>query len=433
MRVIKRYAAFLIALLPAAWLYGAPQEFNQCFVDAAKQARDSVVNIIIYNAARDDGKARYTKVAYGSGTIITNDGYLVTNHHVVKKGNFYQIILPDGTEHEAKLLGNGRFYIADEKTDIAVMRIDDPTRSIRAIQFADSSDLSEGEWVLAIGNPYGLRQSVTSGIISSKGRSDIGFADIEDFIQTDAPINPGNSGGPLVNLQGKLIGINTAIRTVSGGYQGISFAIPSNIVRRVANELITHGRVRRGWVGFMARERRIFSRGERTVVEILSVMKDSPAEDAGIRKSDIIKSINGRPIDTLGELVKIISTKPVGSDLKITASRDGHLRNFTLLMREKDNYRDMKRQMGSVFSQYGIELDENARTGDVVISYLSPMKKGYRSGLKRGDIIVSLNGKKVASIDDFLNIYRDSASGITDVELYRGANLYTVEFTDDLE
>lgn len=427
-------ALILIEKTSATSLNAAtPTELNRFFIKAARKAQPSVVNIIIYQVRIKKGEKHYSKVGYGSGTIITKSGYVITNYHVVKKGNFYQITLYDGTECEVQRMKNG-YFIGDVKTDIALLKIDESdTLDLKAIEIDNSNNLSEGEWVIAIGNPYGLRQSVTCGIVSSKGRNDIGFADIEDFIQTDVPINPGNSGGPLINLQGKLVGINTAIRTMSGGYQGISFAIPSNIVKQVSNELIRYGRVRRGWLGFIAREKKIYLNGVKKVVEIISVIKDSPAEFSGIRKGDVIKEINSRRIHSLGELVKSIGNKPVGSKLAITVSRGGHLFEYSLILREKTKHKHLQRGLRSLYSLYGIELDENSRRGDVIISYLSPMGVAYQSGLKKGDIIISINGIDIATIEDFINVFYKSKSMIRRVEIYRGVRQYTFEFTDEMD
>ncbi len=425
--------SILALLVWTAKLDGAPADINRQFINAARTTKPSVVNIIIYKKSMVQGRPRYTKAAYGSGTIISRDGYLVTNYHVVKKGNFHQIILNDGQEYEARPFRNGKHYLADEKTDLALMKIDDSGGDFTPMEFGDSDTLADGEWVIAIGNPYGLRQSITSGIVSYRGRSNIGFADIEDFIQTDVPINPGNSGGPLINLQGKLVGINTAIRTVSGGYQGISFAIPSNIVKTIAYDLMRNGRVRRGWIGFIAQERKIYTRGEHSIIEVISVVKNSPAETAGIKRNDIIRSINGKRITSLGELVSTVSNKPVGSKLHITASRDGELRDFSLLLREKQFYRRMQRQISTLFARYGIELDENAQTGEVIISYLSPIRKGFQYGLKRGDIIAALNGTRIGSLDGFLRVFDRGRSDISDIDILRNGNQITIEFFDNLE
>ncbi len=410
---------------------GPAREFNRAFVDAAGKSKNSVVNIIVYKSEK--GKLHDAKTGYGSGTLITRTGYLVTNHHVVRKGNRYQIVLPDGRETEPKLLRDGVFYLSDEKTDLAIMKIDPNGEEPEPVTFDDSDTLREGEWVIAIGNPYGLRQSITAGIVSSIGRSDVGFADIEDFIQTDVPINPGNSGGPLINLQGNLVGINTAIRTVSGGYQGISFAIPSNIVKKVSSELIRHGRVRRGWLGFLAREKRSRPGVEGSTVEIISIIKGSPAQAVGFAPGDLIREVDGKEINSMGSLVKIVGNTPIGETLKITVAREGHLRDFNLKLREKTIYKKIRRQMRHLYGRYGIELDENARTGETVISYLSPLKDGYHNGLKRGDIILSLNGKAANTLEQYLGIYARSGNRISRIDLKRGENRFTVEFIHDLE
>ncbi|NLV68783.1 MAG: trypsin-like serine protease, partial [Spirochaetes bacterium] len=246
-----------------------PGSFNEYFIRASTSVKPSVVNIIAYQKKFREGKVRLLRVSYGTGTIISSGGYVVTNYHVVKKGEYFRIICSDGSNYEISKFEDGSSFHADLKTDLAVLRIDSNSeKSFTPIKFADSNNLNEGEWVIAIGNPYGLKQSITAGIVSSKGRDNIGFSDIEDFIQTDVSINPGNSGGPLVNLYGEMVGINTAIRSASGGFQGISFAIPSNIVRQVCQDLIAYGRVRRGWLGFIARETSSSGIRDRKTVEV---------------------------------------------------------------------------------------------------------------------------------------------------------------------
>ncbi|MDY6934783.1 MAG: trypsin-like peptidase domain-containing protein [Spirochaetota bacterium] len=412
---------------------GRHNGFNSLFIDAAKYAKPSVVSIIISQRLEKNGKRYLSKVGYGSGTIISKNGYVITNYHVLKKGNFFQVILYDGTECEILKLSHDKYYIADEKTDLALLKIEDVENiSITPIVFEDSSNLLEGEWVLAIGSPFGLRQSITSGIVSSKGRNDIGFADIEDFIQTDVPINPGNSGGPLVNLYGKLVGINTAIRTISGGYQGISFAIPSNIVEQVCHELIKYGRVRRGWLGFLARDRRIHNTHGNGFVEVISVIRGSPADMAGICKGDIVKEVDGDRILNIAELIKAVGNKPVGAKLKITTSRDGELYDFCLILREKSIHQNIQRRLKRLFSIYGIELDENAKTGDVVVSYLSPMGIAYQNGLKRGDSVISLNKIDVSTLEKFVNVFYKSRCRIIQMAIYRDSRLYKIEFINNL-
>lgn len=429
------YSIFTIAFsgFIAAAASGIPDDFSTAFIEAAAKNSDSVVNIITYRSESGKKSAAISKTGYGSGTIITKSGYLVTNHHVVRKGNRYQIILSDGKEMEPVMLPNGNYYIADDKTDLALMKIDGEAASLKPADFGDSDSLTSGQWVLAIGNPYGLRQSITAGIVSSTGRSDVGFADIEDFIQTDVPINPGNSGGPLIDLSGKVVGINTAIRTVSGGYQGISFAIPSNIVSKVCRDLIRHGRVKRGWLGFLAREKRRDVGGEKKTVEIVSVIKDSPAQIAGFEPGDHIREVDGREIASLGSLVKLVNNTPVGSTLKITVAREGHLLDISMKLREKTIYKKIRNQIDHLYRRYGIELDENALTGETFVSYISPLREGYHNGLKKGDIVLSLNGKKIDSMERFLKVYEKSGNIISKIDLLRGTTRFSVEFIHDLD
>ncbi len=412
---------------------GIPDDFSSSFIEAASKNSASVVNIITYKSESRKKSAAISKTGYGSGTIITKSGYIVTNYHVVRKGNRYQIILSDGREMEPAVFPNGDYFIADNKTDLALMKIDGAAVNLTPADFGDSDSIAPGQWVLAIGNPYGLRQSITAGIVSSTGRSDVGFTDIEVFIQTDVPINPGNSGGPLIDLAGKVIGINTAIRTVSGGYQGISFAIPSNIVSRVCRDLIRFGRVKRGWLGFLAREKRRDIGAEKKTVEILSVIKDSPAQVAGFEPGDHIREVNGKEITSLGSLVKLVSNTPIGSTLKITVAREGHLIDISMKLREKIIYQKIRNQITHLYRRYGIELDENALTGETFVSYVLPMREGYHNGLKKGDIVLSLNGKKIYSMERFLKIYEKSGKTINKIELLRSTTHFSVEFIHDLD
>jgi serine protease Do len=434
MRKISNYIIILLSMyiLFCNKLNAAQPDFNERFISAAASAKPAVVNIISYKESDKNKDRNLSKIGFGSGTIISGKGYIATNYHVLKTGSFYQIILYDGKECQALFFPDGGLFLADEKTDIAVLRIDENEIShIKPIPFEDSNELSEGEWVIAIGNPYGLRQSITCGIVSSKGRNDLGFADIEDFIQTDVSINPGNSGGPLINLNGKLVGINTAIRTTTGKNQGISFAIPSKIIKQVFSELLKYGRVRRGWLGFLVQEQALSSKGEKKLLEVISVIKNSPAEISGIQKGDIIKEIDGKVMSSLGELINFISYKPIGSELNIGVSRDGKIRKFSLILREKDAYKKIQSALENIFITYGIELDINSMTDDVVISYLSPMGIAYQSGLKKGDIILSINGAVVSSLEEFVKVYNKYKNLISKFEIFRNKNRYNIEFISE--
>jgi len=406
----------------------APDEINSSFINAAQSVKLSVVSITIYERKYEGKNTNFSKVAYGSGTIMEN-GYIVTNYHVVMKGDYYQVVYND-IVLELMKFGNGSYFLADPKTDIALLKIKNADQLLlKPAVFDDSSKLSEGEWVLAIGNPYGLSRTITSGIVSSTGRDNIGFTDIEDFIQSDVPINPGNSGGPLVNLHGKVIGINTAIRSESGGFQGISFSIPSNLVKQVCQELIAHGRVRRGWIGFLVKEHRNQSAHYGHYVKIISVIKNSPAESAGLKIGDILREVDGEKITTLGSLIRLAGNKPVGTKIYLSVSREGRIENVNLILRERNVYKKIRKGMNDLFNLYGIEIDENSETGSVVISYISP--KSISFNLKKGDTLLSINDKKVTSLDSFVRTFDRYERKITKMKIIRDSTIMEIKFEDD--
>ena len=269
-----------------------------------------------------------------------------------------------------------------------------------------------------------MRQSITAGIVSSKGRNNLGFTDIEDFIQTDVSINPGNSGGPLINLKGEMMGINTAIRSGTGGYQGISFAIPSNIVAQVCHELIEYGRVRRGWLGLIAREREFISGSEKKIVEIISVIRNSPSDIAGIVQGDIIKEIDGVKIDSLGSLTKMIGNKKTGSRIQITLSRNGKIIDINLTLREKDEYEKIQNEIYNLFQIYGIEVDEDSASGKIVVTYVSPSSPFKY--LEQGDIIISINYKKIETLEDFIFYFIKANRKIDVIEVRKDSGIYEI-------
>jgi serine protease Do len=423
---LKRYIISLLLIVIGVPLFATPLDFNRYFIEAARIAQMSVVNIIIYNREKNNDGEILKRAAYASGTIISADGVIVTNYHVVQKGNYFQVVNCDGMVFELEKFTGGDYILADPKTDLAIIRVSNPEgMKLNPARFSDSNELSQGEWVLAIGNPYGLKQSITGGIVSSTGRDNIGFTDIEDFIQTDVPINPGNSGGPLVDLNGNLVGINTAISTVSGGFQGISFAIPSNIVREVCRELLNYGRVRRGWLGFLAEESRA---GKDQLVVVKSVIRDSPADMAGLISGDIIREIDGKRIRTLCALIKNVGNRSVGTRINITVSRDGKLHDIKLLLRERNEYTKIRAVLRDLFNKYGIEIDENSEKDDIIVSFVSPSIIWI--DLKRGDSIISLNGKKVFSLDNFISIYNRSGQRINTLEINRDSRMFILELKD---
>lgn len=417
-----------VYMAAATAVVAASGDFNASFINAADSAKNSVVSISIYEKKEGGASSNYSKVAYGSGTIIENN-YVVTNYHVVMKGDYYQVQLNNGMQLELERFANGSYYCADQKTDIALLKIRNAEQArLQPVLFDDSNRLREGEWVIAIGNPYGLRQTITSGIVSSKGRDNIGFADIEDFIQTDVSINPGSSGGPLINLDGKLVGINTAIRSESGGFQGISFAIPSNLVRQVCRELVRHGRVRRGWIGFLVKEKRFGMAKEETHLQIISVMKNSPAESAGLETGDIIRNVDGETITTLGGLIKTVGNKAVGTTIDFSISRDGRIETASLVLRERTVYKKIRKSMNRLFQLYGIEIDENSRSGSVVVSYVSPKSLMYN--FKKGDVILSIDGMKVRSLDSFAKVFDRIGSRISRMTIHRESRILNITVSE---
>jgi len=425
---MRKFFIYLI-LFAASGLSASPESFNKYFIEAASIAKPSVVNIVAYEKRSKDGKSGLVRISYGTGTIISKSGFIVTNYHVVKKGDVFKAISSDGTSYELQLFNNGKYYLSDYKTDLAVLKLDNQEgEKFIPLKLCDSNSLNEGEWVIAIGNPYGLKQSITAGIVSSKGRDNIGFTDIEDFIQTDVSINPGNSGGPLVNLNGEMVGINTAIRSASGGFQGISFAIPSNIVKQVCFDLTSFGRVKRGWLGFVAREKSLSQNKENKSVEIHSVIRNSPSDIAGIKQGDIIKEIDSQKIESLGALTKMIGNRGVGSRIEILLSRNGKIIDVKFVLREKDEYVRLQSELEQLFQIYGVEVDEDAVTGKIVVTYLSP-RSPYKE-IQEGDIIVSVNNKKISSLENFIEKYRASDRKIHNITVFRDSGIHEIYFED---
>jgi serine protease Do len=272
------------------------------------------------------------KTSLGSGVLVGGDGLIVTNNHVIEHARQIAITTADHRRLRGRLIGT------DPVTDIAVVKVEG--HGLPTLPWGDSSRSSVGEYVVAIGNPFQLNQTVTMGIISAVGRSNMGITDYEDFIQTDAAINPGNSGGALVNVRGELIGINTAIYSETGGYQGIGFAVPSNLARQVVDQLLAHGRVVRGWTGIA----RIAELNEDTAAElgfreqrgvvVLELVRGSPAVRAGLEPGDVLTAVEGRPIESAAQLRNELARATVGSTLRLRVVRDGRARDLRVAVEE---------------------------------------------------------------------------------------------------
>ncbi len=326
--------------------------FPQSFADLAEKVKPAVVNISTTTTVRIPGNVfrqffgpddrdflrrhfgeipdrELKQSSLGSGFIVDKDGYIVTNNHVVQGAEEIKVKLVDGREFIAKVIGR------DPKTDIALIKISSLFKDLPVLPFADSDQIRVGDWVLAIGNPFGLENTVTQGILSASGR-EIGAGPLDNFLQTDAPINPGNSGGPLVNLKGEVVGINTAI--VSAG-QGIGFAIPSNVAKKIIPVLKEKGKVVRGWMGVAIRPVTPEIADELHLKEtegalVLDVVKGGPADKAGIKRGDVIVSFQGNPIKKGNDLSKFVAQVPPGKDVSVRLFREGKEMNLTLTVGE---------------------------------------------------------------------------------------------------
>ncbi|RMD84308.1 MAG: DegQ family serine endoprotease [Candidatus Dadabacteria bacterium] len=354
----------------------------------------------------------------GTGVIIDKEGHIITNNHVIDGADEITVRTAGGKEFQAKVVGK------DPKTDLAVIKIN--ASNLKPAVFGDSDKLKIGEWVVAAGNPFGLDNTITAGIVSAKGRSNVGIVDYENFIQTDAAINPGNSGGPLVNLKGEVVGINAAIFSKSGGYMGIGLAIPSNMARYVADNLIKEGKVIRGWLGVMIQnldEDLSESFGYKGVEGALigSVTKNSPAEDAGLKQGDIIVRYKGTKVKNVVHLRKLVAETKPGTKVKIEVVRNGRRLTKTVKIgelkspEEKSESEDSTYELGiglrdltpEVAKELGLDSDKGVLVEEV--EFGSP---AFRAGLRRGDVIIEANGKKVSSVDDFRKIVKESKKGL---------------------
>jgi serine protease Do len=353
----------------------------------------------------------------GSGFIFDPTGYILTNNHVVENSSQIKVKLNSGQEISAKLVGR------DPKTDIAVLKID-TERDLPSIPFGNSDDLRVGEWVMAIGSPFGLEFSVTAGIVSAKGRF-IGQGNYDDFIQTDAPINPGNSGGPLLDLEGRVVGINTSIFSRSGGNIGIGFAIPINLAKELIPQLREKGRVTRGWMGVMIQKvtpEIADSLGMKTGhgALVADVVKGGPAAEAGIKVGDVIVAFDGHEVDESTDLPLMVAREPIGKEVELTVIRDGSEQTITLTVGEM---KDEEMQLAHSESEaYGVtvqnltpEIAESlgvpADLKGVLVSSVQPGSPAEDAGLRRGDVVLEVNRKPVGTVDKYSEEMKKTAEG----------------------
>lgn len=377
----------------------------------------------------------------GSGVIV-GEGLVVTNNHVIDHADEIKIATQDHRQFEAELIG------ADPKTDLALLRIKGEAKGLKPIALGDSSRLRLGDVVMAIGNPFGVGQTVTMGIVSAKNRSDLGIEDYEDFIQTDAAINPGNSGGALVDMEGNLIGINTAILSRSGGNVGIGFAIPSNMARPIVESLMQHGKVVRGWLGVAIQAvdadlAKVLNLPENSGVLVSDVNKDTPAAKAGVRRGDVIMSVDDHKVRTTGELRNAIAAAGANRTVRLRILREGKELTLNVALTEMPSKLSGSEEVsGAPGSKAAPELGMQVQplTPDlkkklevppeinqgVVITDLAPSSDAAQAGLRPGDVILEINRTKVTSPNELERAWQSTKGNLLALVLRKGTTNYLV-------
>jgi serine protease Do len=371
---------------------------------------------------RDQPHRERKERGQGSGVIVDSTGLIITNNHVVNKADEIRVFLSDKREFKGKLIGT------DAKTDIAVVKIE--AMGLPTVPLADSDQLEVGEFVLAVGSPFGLTQSVTMGIVSAVGRASMGIAEYEDFIQTDAAINPGNSGGALVNVRGELVGINTAIFSQSGGNMGIGFAVPSNLARSIMDQLVKTGKVVRGWLGVAIQEltpelASQFGVSDTKGVLVSDVMDDSPAKKAGFERADVITEYDGKPMDSPTHLRNAVAQTPIGRKVVVKVFRDKKPKTIEVTIVEQpktmgqpsldDNGEataptgvlsdlDVRELNEELTARYGLKSSERG----VVVVRVRAGSTAEEMGVREGDVILEVNRKAVGSVKS----YEHAVSGL---------------------
>lgn len=429
------------------------QDFNDAIVNIVDQTNQSVVTItttqtitrrrqspfsLFFDDPRFDQEQEFLREGLGSGVIVSEDGYIITNNHVIENADEIVVGLYDGDEVDAEIVGT------DPASDIAVLKIEE--ENLTAISMGDSESIRTGELVLAIGSPLAqeLAHSVSMGIVSAKGRASLGLQLgnlYANFIQTDAAINPGNSGGALINLDGELVGINTAIASRTGGYQGIGFAIPINMARDVMEALITDGKVARGYLGIqfggevdntMAR-----ALGLDNAVGIVvgEVMPDTPAEEAGLQEGDVIVQLNGQDVKSWMDFRVKIGTRKPGDEITLQVFRDGEQQTIDVTLGEldidqmasnniqQDDMENLREMLGFSVENLtdGIrqQLELDASVEGVVVNNISRASQAYRQGLQRGDVITQVGEREVTNPGEFYEAIQSYIENETDAVLLR--------------
>jgi serine protease Do len=347
----------------------------------------------------------------GSGVIVSTDGYVLTNNHVIDGAREVTVTLPDKREFKGKIVGT------DPKTDLAVVKIDG--QDLPTVVWGDASKLQVGEYVLAVGNPFGLNSTVTLGIVSALGRGHMGITQYEDFIQTDAAINPGNSGGALVNTRGELVGINTAIFSQTGGYQGVGFAVPTSMSKPIYESLVKNGKVVRGFLGIGIQDlnqdlAKSFGIKDAKGALVSDVKDESPADQAGLKQGDIIVAYQGSPVEDAVALQRMVTRTAVGTKVPVRVIRDGHEKDLTVTIGEQpETTKIAKAETGEgdyAFAGVAVqdldrdtakELGIKGKANGVVVTSVEPDSGAEKAGLMPGDVIREINRQSIKSVKDF--------------------------------
>jgi serine protease Do len=422
---------------PAPLPPGKYGDFPQIFADVAEGALPAVVSIYTetdLEAAEGIDPFEYfglpggphRESGLGSGVIISADGTILTNNHVIEGATRIRVQLNDGAEYDAELVG------ADPPSDLAVIRVKASGASFPAMPLGESDRLRVGEWVVAVGSPYGLSQTVTTGIISAKGRHNTGINSYENFLQTDAAINPGNSGGALLNLRGELVGINTAIFSRSGGYQGIGFAIPIGMARKISADLIRDGEVTRGWLGVSIQPldpvlAEALGVKDRRGALVGGVVPGSPADKAGIRRGDVITRIGGLEIRDANEMLNHIALLAPGQWVEIGLIREGKSLKFKAKIMRRDDKRvarlgEKRDQADARVTALGLGVEDlsSAARNDygivpgvtgVVVTAVDPGGRAEEAGLQEGDVLMEANRARVRNVREFQELLRKAGKG----------------------
>jgi serine protease Do len=364
----------------------------------------------------------------GSGVVVRSDGYILTNNHVIDGADDITVTFDNKREMKAKLVGT------DAKTDVAVLKVD--ATNLPTIALADSAQARVGDLVLAMGSPFGLKQTVTMGIISARGRTGLGIEDYEDFIQTDASINPGNSGGALLNTRGELVGINTAILANNGGNQGVGFAVPSNLARSVMTQVMEHGKVVRGYLGLLPQDitpamAQALHAKQNEGVLIGDVTAGAPAAQAGLQRGDVILDLNGQKVDDSNQLRMRVSLTPPGTTVQLRVLHDGSERTVAVKLAEMPanvGGSEAKSSEGgaAASSLEGVSVEASKGGRGVTVTEVEQGSPASVAGLREGDTILEVNRASVSSVADFDKAMRNVSNGATLLLVKRGENTFYV-------